>query len=512
VKWQHDFTSAGVQSISYPLIAQGMVIVITRGSSTSLTALNEATGQQVWSANITGTYATANAAYDSGKVFIVNFDGLMQSFDAATGKPGWSVKLPFQYSFTSPPTAVNGTVFVGGAGSGGTLYAVNESNGAVLWTASVENGDSSSPAIASGVVFVSYACPQAYAFATSTGQQLWHYSGGCEGGGGSTPVVHFGNVYVRDVYGFPTNGLILDASTGASFAGFNSDTPPAFVGNLGLYLSNGTLSGVNISNGQVQWTFTGDGGLNSAPLIVNQTIYIGSNSGLLYGLDFNGNQVWNTQVGSPIPYSGEGGAGEYTGLGAGDSLLVVPAGNLLTAYGGPAGPTPTSTPIPTPTPTATVTPTPTGTVTPTPTATATPTPTPSGTPTPTPTPSSTPTATPIPPTVTLVAFPTTIVKGGTATFTVVATSSAVQPIVVNYLMTGTAFFGSDYTLNAPLGQLTIPAGQASASVTLTATTTKTRGKEKATMTLNPSPGYNLPSGTKKRRAKPPQATVTILNR
>src|SRR4029077_4007637 len=104
VKWQYDFASAGVQSISYPLIAQGLVIVTTTGSSTHLTALNEATGQQIWSATITGTYATTYAAYDSGKVFVVNYDGLMQSFDAATGTPGWSVRLPFQYSFTSAPT------------------------------------------------------------------------------------------------------------------------------------------------------------------------------------------------------------------------------------------------------------------------------------------------------------------------------------------------------------------------------------------------------------------------
>src|SRR5262249_40956222 len=153
-------------------------------------------------------------AYDSGKVFVLNFDGLMKAFDAATGNLLWSVSLPGQFIFTSPPTAVNGTVFTGGAGSGGTVYAVNETNGEVLWTMPVENGDNSSPAFSGGSVFVSYVCPQAYAFNATTGQELWHFSGNCEGGGGATPVVHSGQVYVRESSLTQTNGLVLDANTG----------------------------------------------------------------------------------------------------------------------------------------------------------------------------------------------------------------------------------------------------------------------------------------------------------
>jgi len=192
----------------------------------------------------------------------------------------------------------------------------------------VENGDSSSPAVAQGRVFVSYACPQSYSFDTATGQQLWHYDSCCEGGGGATPVVHGEQVYVRDDYCDQTSGLVLDANTGTVIRGFDSDQPPAFFGNLGLFLQSGTLRGVD-SNGQVLWSFAGDGGLASAPVIVNQTIYIGSSSGTLYGLNVNGQQIWSTQVGAPIPYPDEG----ITGLGAGDRLLVVPTASVLIAYG-----------------------------------------------------------------------------------------------------------------------------------------------------------------------------------
>jgi outer membrane protein assembly factor BamB len=336
LKWSRDFSGTGVTTISYPLIAQGLVFVTTaaanNGYGNTLMALDEHTGATIWSADIPGTYFFANAAYDSGKVFVVNFDGLMKAFDAATGSLLWSVSLPGQYAFTSPPTAVNGVVFTGGAGSGGTVYAVDETNGAVLWTMPVANGDHSSPTVTLGKVFVSYACPQSYAFDVATGQQLWHYDSCCSGGGGKTPVVHAGQVYVRDDYCDQTNGLALDANTGTVIRGFDSDRPPAFFGDVALFLQSGTLRGVD-SNGQVLWSFAGDGQLTSAPVVVNQTIYIGSYSGTLYGLNASGQQIWTTQVGAPIPAPDEHNAYLTTGLGSGDGLLVVPTESVLVAYG-----------------------------------------------------------------------------------------------------------------------------------------------------------------------------------
>jgi outer membrane protein assembly factor BamB len=357
LKWHHDFSANSVYAISYPLIAGGMVFVTTADTNGSygnkLWALDENSGMTIWSVDLPGTYFFADAAYDSGKVFVVNFDGLMKAFDAASGSPLWSVNLPDQYAFTSAPTAVNGTVFVGGAGSGGTVYAVDETNGAVLWMMPVENGDSSSPAVTGGNVYVSYVCPQSYAFDAANGQQLWHHASCCEGGGGATAVVHDGRVYVRDDFCDPMTGLVLDANTGDPIGGFESDTPPAFIGDLVLYFHNQTLVGVDIPSGQQLWSFAGDGDLSSAPLIVNQTIYIGASSGTLYGLNTSGQQIWSTQVGAPIPFPGEGNAVVTTGLGSGDGLLIVPTDSVLFAYGpcnGRCAPQPRRRPTPAPRP------------------------------------------------------------------------------------------------------------------------------------------------------------------
>jgi outer membrane protein assembly factor BamB len=329
-RWSRDFTGP----VSYPLIADGKVFVTVAdvpnfGYGTTLYALDQATGATLWSHAITGTYYWSNAAYDAGRVFVVNFDGLLQAFDAASGAPAWAVQLPGQYAFSSPPTADGGVVYAGGAGSGGTLYAVSESDGAVLWTQPVSNGDHSSPALSATDVFVSYACGLVYAFDRTTGQLRWFSNGPCEGGGGKTPVYHADRVYARDSFG----NKLLDASTGDLLGTFQAGPAPAFAGKISLFLNGSTLQAN--SGHRTLWTFSGDGGLDSAPIVVGATVFVGSSSGMLYGLDLRrGGVVWSTNVGAGIPGPDEQNVSQpLTGLGAGQGLLVVPAGNRLAAYG-----------------------------------------------------------------------------------------------------------------------------------------------------------------------------------
>jgi outer membrane protein assembly factor BamB len=329
-KWSLSFSGG----VSYPLIVGNKVYVTVANSSsygTELYALNKNTGKTVWSQPISGTYYWSNAAYDAGQVFVVNYDGEMLAYNATTGALNWSEQLPGQYSFSSPPTASNGVVYVGGAGSGGTLYAVSETNGSVLWTQSVENGDNSSPALNASSVFVSYACGLTYSFNRTSGTEQWFSNSSCEGGGGKTAVVSGGKVYARD----PDLGnKLLNAKTGALLGTFQAGPAPAFDGNTGLFLYNGTLTAS--SGSATLWSFTGDGGLDTAPIAVGSTVYVGSSSGELYGLNVtSGSVVWSTNVGAAISAPDEQNVAQpLTGLGAGRGLLVVPAGDNLVAYGG----------------------------------------------------------------------------------------------------------------------------------------------------------------------------------
>jgi outer membrane protein assembly factor BamB len=320
--------------VSYPLIVGGSIYVTVANVSTSgssLYSLNAATGATQWGpVALGGTYHFSGIAYDAGSIFAVNDNGLMTQYSAATGAPGWSTQLSGQYMFTSVPTAANGYVYTGGAGSGGTVYAVNESNGTVAWTGSVMNGDHSSPAVTSGGVYVSYACGQTYDFAPTTGAMLWHRSTGCEGGGGKTPVVADSDVFVRDATG---GSAILSAASGAVLGPFAASGPaPAVSANDSFDLTGGTLTASAMSNMGASWTFAGDGTLSSAPLLAGGTVVVAGTSGTVYGLNAaTGAQLWTVSAGSPVAAPDEQNVAQLTGMATAGGLLVVAASDTLVA-------------------------------------------------------------------------------------------------------------------------------------------------------------------------------------
>jgi outer membrane protein assembly factor BamB len=321
--------------VSYPIIVEGRVFVTVAnlGSyGTKLHALDLQTGAPLWGPiNLAGTYFWSNAAYEDGRIYVVNFDGRLTAFDAASGSTLWTRQLPGQYDFSSPPTAAGGRVFVGGAGSGGTLYGVDGATGNLLWTASVMNGMNSSPAVSATGVYVSYVCAQSYGFTPNNGSLLWHHSTSCEGGGGKTPVLYNGKVWVRD---WAIGNVVLDAATGASMGAFSANTMPAFAGTRGYFLTSGVLQARDVDTMSLLWTFSGDGTLASPPLVVNDTVYIGSSAGGLYALDgATGSQQWSDQLAWGISASDEQNVSQpLAGMGAGGNALLVPAGSHLVCY------------------------------------------------------------------------------------------------------------------------------------------------------------------------------------
>jgi outer membrane protein assembly factor BamB len=361
LRWQVSLPAL----VSYPLIAGGRVFVTAADGTNSvptLYALNQGSGEILWSRAVPSpppfNYPWANAAYEGGRIFVIGTAGVMTAYDAATGTQLWSTPLPFQYLFSSPPTAAGGVVYAGGAGSGGTVYAVDQLTGTVLATQTVMNGDHSSPAIAASGVFVSYACNQAYGFARNTLQLSWHHTTFCEGGGGKTVVYENSRVYTRDFFG----NLILDAATGNLLGNYGPTmtspgiVAPAVRGNTVWLLNGGSLSAQDMttpSSPSTLWTFNGDGLLVTAPILLatpgGDYVIEGSASGTLYALDATtGDVVWSTDVGAAINQPDEQNISQpLTGLGAGEGLLVVPAGRTISAFSGTAPPAPAATPVPT---------------------------------------------------------------------------------------------------------------------------------------------------------------------
>ena len=339
-RWSVDFGT----TVSYPIIVGSRIFVVaagTSGSSSILYALNAQTGAVLWAQPAPSGYgAWIGAAYDNGTVFVVPTQvpgfssGAMFAYSAIDGHLIWNIALPGQYSFSSAPSAVNGIVYTGGAGSGGTVYAVRESDGTLLWTQPVENGDSSAPAVTSDGVYVSYACPQSYRFNPTTGQPIWHFYGSCEGGGGATASVYQGSVYVRDAYFYSTTGLVLRASDGLVVGGFDSNFAPAFWQDTAFFTQPNSLVAVDTARLRPIWLTLAPGGdtYNCAPLAVNGMLYVGTTQGNLYGYSTDtGAQLFSANLGEGISCS-ESFSIPIAGMSASDGILVVPAGSKLFAY------------------------------------------------------------------------------------------------------------------------------------------------------------------------------------
>jgi outer membrane protein assembly factor BamB len=335
---------------SYPLIAEGKVFVTAGSTMDSATrtpvlfALDQASGQTLWSQTLPLRDPRANAAYDDGKIFVSGTDrvccqdGMLLAYDAETGALLWRTVLPWQYATTAAPTAANGVVYVSGSGSGETLFAIDENDGHILATQPWAGGDQSSPALSDTGVFVSYACNEAYGFAQRTLAPLWRYTTFCSGGGGKTAVYADGRVYTRDYFG----SLVLDAVTGSLIRTYEPegtriyapavDATSVFATFPGGFLSAESLDGTPL------WTFSADAQLNSTPLIINsgpdRFVIVGSALGRLYALDAaSGREVWSTDVGAPITGADEQNSSEpLAGLAAGQGMIVVPAMKTLSAY------------------------------------------------------------------------------------------------------------------------------------------------------------------------------------
>jgi outer membrane protein assembly factor BamB len=326
-KWRLGFG----RPVSYPLLAERKVFVSVadlHGHGTHVYAIDASTGSVLWRVAVRSSYPWSAIAYDARRVFAVSSDGRLMAIAAGGGAVEWAVDLPGQSLFTSPPTAGGGLVFVLGAGVGGTLYAVDETTGELRWMQPTSSGFHSSPALSRITVYVS--CDSgAEAFDRAAGTERWADAESC-GPPGTTSVYHARRLYARaDSMAFAREG-----DDGRVLDGFGADVAPAFAGHLGLFLFDGELRATDVRTDATAWTFSGDGRLDSAPIVVDDVVYEGSASGALYALSTSsGRVVWHTNVGGRILPPDEYGLRLLTGLAAGEGMLVVPTKKILVAYG-----------------------------------------------------------------------------------------------------------------------------------------------------------------------------------
>ena len=326
---------------SVPLIGDGLVFVTVtstdNGPGAKLYALSQATGATVWGP--VQLASQPSLAYEGGKLFAFSVtltgSGTLQAFNATSGAVLWTQSFTGAVFGNPGVIAANGLAYIA---SEGTLFAVNESSGAVAWSAPINGGDSGTPAVTADGVYLIYPC-QSYDFDPPSGTVVWQdETPNCGGAGGYTAQVANGQMYLPYPASGNSNGQLFNAETGVADGSFASGSGvfPVVSATSSYYFSaRQELTDVQLSNGATLWAFSGDGSLNTSPLVVNNYVLIGSGQGNVYALDAaTGAQVWQANVGSTITGGPSPGALNlpFYGMGAGDGLLVVPSGTSVTAY------------------------------------------------------------------------------------------------------------------------------------------------------------------------------------
>jgi len=329
--------------LSFPLIAQNRVFVIAgeggeavSASSSSMYAHDATTGARLWGpVELARPQRWAAFTLDQGRIVTINGRCLLRGHDAADGGVLWSVDLPQIFSrlwsCQSSPTAYRGIVYVTGGGVDATIVAVDMATGLVLWSARGTGTSNTSPAVNDDGVYVTF-LQQAYRFDPVTGALRWHYSGPGSGGGARTPALDAGRLYMRSPAG--TGDLSFDSASGTVLGSFESQRIPALADGRRFTLQDGRLSAKDSNAGSSLWNNNGDGTLVSAPLVVNNVVFVGSSTGVVFGFDtVTGQRVWQAQAGPSLQSPDESNvAVPLTGLTVGAGLLLVPADNMLSAY------------------------------------------------------------------------------------------------------------------------------------------------------------------------------------
>jgi outer membrane protein assembly factor BamB len=305
-------------STSYPLVAGRRVFVIAydaQHATGTLFALDTVTGATLWSRSTDGS---GQIAYDRGRVFLAESSGPVLALAADTGVTEWIRTLPQPFQLQAP-VAAGGVVYVDSAWSGGGLWALNGDDGSTAWFTSF--WDEGSPGVDGTFVYVSDDYEGATAaFSRADGSIAWQGSAQCFVGSG-----HVVTDGARVIGPFNSNcGAVVDAATGDRLDSFSASAAPAAAGDVAVVLNGTTLEARSLATGLLLWEFAGDGGLRSAPVIVNQTVYAGSSTGTVFAVDLRtGVQSWSGQV------ADDGSVAGAPGMAVGDGLLVVPAGGSL---------------------------------------------------------------------------------------------------------------------------------------------------------------------------------------
>ena len=163
---------------SSPAVANGMVFFGC--ADTYLYALDAKTGSFKWAYLTEGVIDQSSPVVADNTVFIGNRSGSLFAIDETTGNLKWKYTTVNNISLeNTTPVVQNGLVYFTGwynfnnFKKAGSVYAVNENTGSLVWTSLDNLGFSTGPTIADGSIYVSADDGNFYSLSAATGAVNW---------------------------------------------------------------------------------------------------------------------------------------------------------------------------------------------------------------------------------------------------------------------------------------------------------------------------------------------------
>lgn len=281
---------------SSPVVLDGVVYAGSR--DTSLYAIDAETGDEIWSFATGGAIVTSPAVAD-GRVFTSSFDGFLYAVDAISGEELWR----FRTTAASSPTVADGVVYVGT--NDGALYALNAQTGGMRWSAAFGSDEVGVPTVAGQTVFVG-AGNHMRAYDKTSGQLRWTYD--ARGPVAVTPAVAGGLVVflaaaVTESQRAETSGPLPTAVGQDEASAPDASEAAPSTDPTRQEITRGAVVALESTTAALRWTFNfgADRLSRSTPAIVDGTVYVGAEGGIVRAIDSStGLESWGYRVGSAI--------------------------------------------------------------------------------------------------------------------------------------------------------------------------------------------------------------------
>lgn len=242
-----------------------------------LVSLDRETGDEEWRIPTNGSIGWSSPAVVDDTVYIGTLGGTVYAVDTSDGEIEWEFDAAHQ--FFASPRIVDDTVYIGGRDFSGhslshesyPLYALDAKTGEVEWSFDVREGVFGAAAVDDDSVYVGGQNGTLHRLDPDTGEQLWRF----------------------ETDDLPEDSDMWRQNSAGAINGGVASGPTVVDDNVYFATYAGDVYGVDAETGEEQWNYRVDAPFVTSPAVHGDTLYYGGYDTNIHALDrHTGERQW----------------------------------------------------------------------------------------------------------------------------------------------------------------------------------------------------------------------------